>query len=193
MSDKGHSESTPDPEQSESEAGFSQEQYDMLKYCSQERVMTERNEWREKDQFRTQIVPQGVDLRAAWPADANLHEANLRNASLPEAKLGGADLYGADHRVASLTADAGQGAQAWTMCQCPGRSQASQSLHARVERLTEYDAMALAGHASFETTHAFYLAVRDDLAVRARASMKIGMVQKLARAWRAPQFVDGQG
>ena len=31
-----------------------------------------------------------------------------------------------------------------------------------------HDVMALAGHANFETTHKFYLAVADDLISRAR-------------------------
>ncbi len=34
--------------------------------------------------------------------------------------------------------------------------------------LSEYDVMTLAGHANFETTHKFYLAVADDLMERAR-------------------------
>ena len=34
--------------------------------------------------------------------------------------------------------------------------------------LREYDVMKIAGHASFETTHSFYLAIRDDLWDRAR-------------------------
>lgn len=34
--------------------------------------------------------------------------------------------------------------------------------------LREYDVMKIAGHASFETTHRFYLAIRDDLLDRAR-------------------------
>lgn len=35
--------------------------------------------------------------------------------------------------------------------------------------LSEYDVMNLAGHAEFETTHQFYLAVREDLSRRAGA------------------------
>ena len=34
--------------------------------------------------------------------------------------------------------------------------------------LSEYDVMTMAGHASFETTRRFYLAVRKDLLDRAR-------------------------
>jgi integrase len=33
--------------------------------------------------------------------------------------------------------------------------------------LSEYDVMALAGHANFQTTHRLYLAVADDLIARA--------------------------
>jgi len=41
--------------------------------------------------------------------------------------------------------------------------------------LSEYDVMNLAGHADFETTHRFYLAVRTDLIDRARAATTAGM------------------
>ena len=37
--------------------------------------------------------------------------------------------------------------------------------------LSEYDVMTLAGHADFETTHRFYLAVADDLVDRARQAI----------------------
>ncbi len=37
--------------------------------------------------------------------------------------------------------------------------------------LSEYDVMTLAGHANFETTHKFYLAVADDLVTRARRAV----------------------
>ena len=37
-----------------------------------------------------------------------------------------------------------------------------------VQGLSEYEVMILAGHASFDTTHKFYLAVRDDILDRAR-------------------------
>jgi len=54
--------------------------------------------------------------------------------------------------------------------------------------LSEYDVMKLAGHANFETTHQFYLAVADDLVDRARAASDAGVCQNLARIWRAPVF-----
>lgn len=37
--------------------------------------------------------------------------------------------------------------------------------------LSEYDVMTLAGHANFETTHKFYLAIADDLISRARKAV----------------------
>ena len=54
--------------------------------------------------------------------------------------------------------------------------------------MSEHDVMRLAGHASFETTHKFYLAVADDLVDRARAAATAGLGQNLARIWRAPAF-----
>jgi len=52
--------------------------------------------------------------------------------------------------------------------------------------LTEFDVMNLAGHADFDTTHRFYLAVREDLTDRAReattAAMKRCFGARLARA-----------
>ena len=45
--------------------------------------------------------------------------------------------------------------------------------------MSEHDVMVLAGHASFATTHEFYLAVADDLVNRARAATEQGLRQKL--------------
>jgi integrase len=45
--------------------------------------------------------------------------------------------------------------------------------------MSEHDVMVLAGHASFATTHEFYLAVADDLIHRARAATAQGLRQKL--------------
>lgn len=53
--------------------------------------------------------------------------------------------------------------------------------------LSEHDVMRLAGHAKFETTHQFYLAVADDLVDRARQATETAVGQSLARIWRAPQ------
>ena len=41
--------------------------------------------------------------------------------------------------------------------------------------LREYDVMKIAGHASFETTHNFYLAIRYDLLDQARALSSVAM------------------
>ena len=41
--------------------------------------------------------------------------------------------------------------------------------------LREYDVMKIAGHASFETTHSFYLAIRNDLLDQARALSSVAM------------------
>ncbi len=49
-------------------------------------------------------------------------------------------------------------------------------MRAPVPRLT---VMVLAGHASFASTHEFYLAVVDDLVHRARAATAQGVRQKL--------------
>lgn len=45
--------------------------------------------------------------------------------------------------------------------------------------LSEYDVMTLAGHANFETTHKFYLAVADDLMERARKATTYQVSQRL--------------
>lgn len=45
--------------------------------------------------------------------------------------------------------------------------------------MTEYDVMTLAGHASFSTTHQFYLAVANDLVDRARRATAQSLSQKL--------------
>jgi len=52
--------------------------------------------------------------------------------------------------------------------------------------MSEHDVMVLAGHASFATTHKFYLAVADDLVYRARVATAQGMRQKLVRFGTPP-------
>jgi len=47
--------------------------------------------------------------------------------------------------------------------------------------LSEYDVMTLAGHANFETTHKFYLAIADDLISRARKAVTHEVSQELLR------------
>ena len=41
--------------------------------------------------------------------------------------------------------------------------------------LSEFDVMTMAGHASFETTRRFYLAVRSDLLDRARKASSVAL------------------
>jgi integrase len=52
--------------------------------------------------------------------------------------------------------------------------------------MSEHDVMVLAGHASFATTHKFYLAVADDLVRRARVATAKGLRQKLVRFGTRP-------
>ncbi len=84
------------------ERRFSQEQYDMLKRCSEKKDMTEWNRWRaeskeevllEKAHFRGDYL-EGANLFRANMKDACLYEANLKRADLRLACLEGADLFG---------------------------------------------------------------------------------------------------
>jgi len=59
--------------------------------------------------------------------------------------------------------------------------------------MSTFDVMTLAGHASFDTTNRFYLAVRDDLVDRARQASEQAMGRDLARAWHAPTFAERRG
>ena len=56
--------------------------------------------------------------------------------------------------------------------------------------MSELDVMTLAGHSSFATTHAFYLAVADDLVDRARVAAEQGVGKDLARIWHAPHLSE---
>lgn len=76
---------------------FSQEQYDMLKRCSDKKDMTDWNEWR--------VQHPGEDIRLAI---ANLENVNLGDAHLEDAYFGGSNLKGADFFFAHL-----EGAQFW--------------------------------------------------------------------------------
>jgi len=49
--------------------------------------------------------------------------------------------------------------------------------------MSEHDVMILAGHASFSTTHAFYLAVADDLVDRAREAAAQSLCPELVQNW----------
>ena len=53
--------------------------------------------------------------------------------------------------------------------------------------LSEFEVMTMAGHSSFETTRAFYLAIRSDLVDRTRKASSQAMKQILVARWlRAP-------
>ncbi len=54
--------------------------------------------------------------------------------------------------------------------------------------LSKYDLMTIAGHAKFETTQQFYLAVEDDLLGRARDATTEGFGQILAQIWHKPDI-----
>jgi len=83
------------------ERRFSQEQYDILKRCSDKKDMTEWNEWREKNPDE-EIWLQGADLGDAHLENANLLGAHLENADLLGAHLENADLEGAHLENADL-------------------------------------------------------------------------------------------
>ena len=70
---------------------FSQEQYDMLKRCSDKKDMSEWNEWR-KENPEEEI----------WLEGAKLEDAHLENAKLEKAHLEGAELVGAHLEGAKL-------------------------------------------------------------------------------------------
>ncbi|MCK5113292.1 MAG: site-specific integrase [Phycisphaerae bacterium] len=54
--------------------------------------------------------------------------------------------------------------------------------------LSKYDLMTIAGHAKFETTQQFYLAVEDNLLGRARDAATEGFGQILAQIWHTADF-----
>ena len=57
--------------------------------------------------------------------------------------------------------------------------------------MTEFDVMTLAGHANFETTRNFYLAVREDLLNRARvASVRSMKSISVANLLQVPSDAD---
>jgi len=74
---------------------FSQEQYDMLKRCSDKKDMTEWNEWR-KNNPKIEIFLEGRHFSKAYLEGAYLYLANLKGTSFYEANLKNADLRFAD-------------------------------------------------------------------------------------------------
>ncbi len=90
---------------------FSQEQYDLLKKCSNKKDMTEWNQWRKKNPdekillegaYLEQAYLEYTNLQGAYLIQAKLQGANLQVAELQEADLQGAKLRGADLQWAKL-------------------------------------------------------------------------------------------
>ena len=94
----------------EPERKFSQEQYEMLKRCSEKEDMTEWNEWREANE-EVAIHLEGADLRHANLQGAKLLGANLQGAVLWHANLQGAELTVANLQGARLFGANLQGAE----------------------------------------------------------------------------------
>ncbi|HIJ70724.1 MAG TPA: hypothetical protein HPP87_05090 [Planctomycetes bacterium] len=81
---------------------FSQEQYDMLKRCSDKKDMTEWNEWRNDVVGGTWIHLEKAYLKRFCLESASLYKVNLKGAELQEANLQGADFIRANLREADL-------------------------------------------------------------------------------------------
>jgi len=80
---------------------FNQEQYDILKRCSEKQNIAEWNNYR-AEHPKVRIELQNADLRRARLEGAILNEANLEGARLEDADLFAADLRKADLRRANL-------------------------------------------------------------------------------------------
>ncbi len=99
-------------EQNKKERRFSQEQYKMLKRCSDKKDITEWNEWRENNK-EVDVFLEGAFFSKAYLKGSNLFRAKLKDASFINANLEGADLrlsdlenvdfFGANLRSAELT------------------------------------------------------------------------------------------
>ena len=85
------------PEQPQKEPRFSQEQYDLLRRCSEKRDSTEWNHYRAKH-AGVEILLEGADLIGAHLEGANLKGVHLKGAFLKSAHLKGAKLHTADLR-----------------------------------------------------------------------------------------------
>jgi len=85
-----------DPELLKKGLRCDQEQYDMLKRCSDKKDMTEWNEWR-KANPEEEILLEGMDL-----IKSNLDDVNLSSAHLENSKLRGSYLKHADFENAHL-------------------------------------------------------------------------------------------
>jgi len=96
-------ESEPKSEKPKDERRFSQEQYDMLKRCSDKKDMTEWNEWRKNNPLE-EILLEGADLFRSQLEGASLWEAHLEAANLIGAHLEGARVHLAQLQRVKLTA-----------------------------------------------------------------------------------------
>ena len=92
---KKEDKSNSEKKRPEKERRFSQEQYDMLKRCSEKKDMTEWNDWCEEDPDE-EIWLERADLRDAHLENAKLWDAHLEGADLWEANMKGADLKNAN-------------------------------------------------------------------------------------------------
>jgi uncharacterized protein YjbI with pentapeptide repeats len=81
---------------------FSQEQYDMLKSCSDKKDMTEWNEWRENIVGGIWVHLEKADLKQFCLKGASLYKVNLKGAKLQGANLQGAEFTRANLREADL-------------------------------------------------------------------------------------------
>jgi uncharacterized protein YjbI with pentapeptide repeats len=97
----------------EAQSRFNQEQYDILKRCSQEKNIMEWNSYR-ADHPEIRIHLQNADLRRA-----QLEGAKLNGADLKGAQLEGADLFAADLKKADLSRANLEKANLWgaTLCE----------------------------------------------------------------------------
>jgi len=95
-------EQKPGQKQPESKRKFNQQQYDLLKRCSDKKDMTEWNQWRQEHPDE-EICLQKADLRDAHLENAELYKANLVNADLYKAHLVNADLTYAHLENANLS------------------------------------------------------------------------------------------
>jgi len=84
-------ESKSQQEEPKRERRFSQEQYDMLKRCSEKKDITEWNKWREEHKGES-VLLEGANFEGAQLTDADLTGAHLEEAILYKAHLEGADL-----------------------------------------------------------------------------------------------------
>ncbi len=79
-------------ERPEHERKLDQEQYEMLRRCSEKKDVTEWNDWRQKHP-RMPVFLEGADFRRAHLEDANFRLARLEGADFFDANVGDADFF----------------------------------------------------------------------------------------------------